>query len=231
MISVCLACYNGEKYIKRQIDSILSQLSSNDELVISDDGSVDQTIFIAESYSYKDSRVRIIRNSGKKGVVGNFENALKSACGDIIFLSDQDDIWLPNKVDVLMSALKVSDVVFSNIRIVDECEQVVKERFFKTNNNCGFWRNILSNHYFGATMAFKKTVLQKALPFPAYIPMHDQWIGLIGEKYFRTVYFEEPLILYRRHGANASYAGEKSKNSFLKKISFRVKIMFAIMFR
>lgn len=91
MISVCMACYNGQKYIRQQIDSILSQLKENDELIISDDGSKDLTCEIV--LSYHDPRIKLLHNTKEHGFIGNFENALRCAKGDIIFLSDQDDVW------------------------------------------------------------------------------------------------------------------------------------------
>lgn len=95
MISVCMATYNGEEYIKEQLESILCQLGEMDEIIISDDGSTDNTLNIIESYN--DSRIKIHINTGKHGFVYNFENALQKAKGEYIFLSDQDDIWLPEK--------------------------------------------------------------------------------------------------------------------------------------
>ena len=94
-ISVCIATYNGGAFIKDQIYSILLQLSQNDEIIISDDGSRDSTLNIL--FSFNDSRIKIYKNGGKHGVVSNFENAIKHATGDYIFLCDQDDVWMPGK--------------------------------------------------------------------------------------------------------------------------------------
>ncbi|MCD8291094.1 MAG: glycosyltransferase, partial [Prevotella sp.] len=95
-VSVCIATYNGEKYIEEQIRSILSQLSDNDEVIISDDGSHDQTLSLIQSIG--DKRIKIFQNEGRHGFKYNFENTLKKVQGDYIFLCDQDDVWLPNKV-------------------------------------------------------------------------------------------------------------------------------------
>ena len=100
MISVCMASYNGEKYIKEQIDSILKQLSDEDELVISDDGSTDNTLSVIQSIH--DKRIKLIHNQGEHGYSRNFENALKNSKGDYIFLSDQDDVWKDNKVETIL---------------------------------------------------------------------------------------------------------------------------------
>ena len=95
MNSVCMASFNGERYIKEQIDSILLQIGEDDELIISDDGSTDQTVDVI--CSYRDDRIKFVRNVNRHGCIGNFENALRVASGDFIFLADQDDIWLSDK--------------------------------------------------------------------------------------------------------------------------------------
>lgn len=108
MISVCIATYNGGKYIKEQLDSILFQLGKDDEVIISDDSSTDDTLSILESYH--DERIVILTNQKFHSPVYNFENALKSAKGDFIFLSDQDDIWEPTKVEVMLDSLKGTSI-------------------------------------------------------------------------------------------------------------------------
>ncbi len=99
MLSVCIATYNGAKYINKQVESILLQLGIDDEIVVSDDGSIDQTISILESFG--DERIKIFRNTGRHGVVSYFENALNHSSGEVIFLSDQDDIWNKKKLGVV----------------------------------------------------------------------------------------------------------------------------------
>ena len=117
MISVCIATYNGEKYIFEQISSILSQLGKDDEVIISDDGSTDDTIKIIESIC--DNRVRLLINNGKHGFVSNFEKALMKSKGDFIFLSDQDDIWKSNKVQVVLKSLNKYDLVVHDADLID----------------------------------------------------------------------------------------------------------------
>lgn len=226
MISVCIATFNGQSYIIEQLVSILNQLGADDEVVISDDSSTDDTIKIIESLG--DKRVRIFPNNKFYNPIFNVENALKHSYGEIIILADQDDIWLPTKVDYILCSMEKADLVLSNAYVVDVKLNKSKLFFSENKNPLGLFKNILFNHYLGATMAFRKEILLKALPFPKKIPMHDQWIGLIGEIYFQTKYIQEPLILYRRHGGNASYSGERSKNTFIRKIFFRVSIFWAM---
>ncbi len=222
-ISVCMATYNGEKYIKEQLDSILCQIVENDEVIISDDSSTDNTVEIINAFN--DDRIKIYKNEKEKGYTRNFENALEKASGDIIFLSDQDDIWIEDKVKKMTEILENYDFVVSDNSIVNENLEVINKSHFevyKTKN--GFLTNLLLPRYVGACMAFKKNVLQKSLPFPnnAKLSAHDYWISLIAEMYFKSYKLDEQLLLYRRHGTNASSGGEKSKNSLSHKLKVRL---------
>lgn len=222
-ISVCMATYNGEKYIKEQLDSILCQIVENDEVIISDDSSTDNTVEIINAFN--DDRIKIYKNEKEKGYTRNFENALEKASGDIIFLSDQDDIWIEDKVKKMTEILENYDFVVSDNSIVNENLEVINKSHFevyKTKN--GFLTNLLLPRYVGACMAFKKNVLQKSLPFPnnAKLSAHDYWISLIAEMYFKSYKLDEQLLLYRRHGSNASSGGEKSKNSLSHKLKVRI---------
>lgn len=220
-ISVCMATYNGGKYIKEQLDSILSQLNENDEVIVSDDSSTDNTVQIIKSF--KDNRIKIFENQKFKSPIFNFENALNNATGDIIVLSDQDDIWKANKIETIKKYMHNYDLVLSDADIIDEKGNILHKSFYKLNGSKnGFIKNIVKNSYLGCTMAFNKKILDKSLPFPKDLPMHDWWIGLISEMYGKTYFIEDKLINYRRHGNNASPTGEKSKYSFFQKVIFRL---------
>lgn len=144
MISVCIATYNGGKYISKQIVSILNQLSDSDEIIVSDDGSKDDTINIIESLC--DSRIKSYKNTGKHGVVPNFENALSKAKGDIIFFSDQDDIWADNKVKVILKELEDADLVVHDALIMDKDDNVSKVNYYSLRSpHSGYWKNLMRN--------------------------------------------------------------------------------------
>lgn len=224
MISVCLASYNGDKYILKQIRSILNQLGKEDELIISDDGSKDNTLEVIKSF--EDSRLKIYQNV-RHGVVGNFENAIKHANGDFIFLSDQDDEWMPNKVEKCLKALDSYDCIVTDCFLCDGNGNIVHNSFFELNETKKgkFYNLIIKNGYMGSCMAFRREILSSILPFPEDIPLHDMWIGNVAAFKYRLGWLPDKLIKYRRHGGNASSASGKSKVSFVRKISYRWHII------
>ena len=231
MISVCMATYNGEKFLREQVDSILAQLTSEDELVVSDDGSTDKTIGILESYN--DSRIKIFHNQNNHGVNGNFENALRHAAGDYIFLSDQDDVWLPNKVTTCKNALATADCIIHDCILVDSRLNTINPSFFLYHNSTeGFWRNLYRNSYVGCCMAFKRHILDTALPYPNEIPVFQEgWIASIAAWKWNVKFITEKCILFRRHDATESTTGRKSQLSFYRKVFNRIKLLFLVLRR
>lgn len=229
MVSVCIATYNGEKYIREQLNSILSQLTVDDEIIISDDSSTDKTIEILREY--KDPRIRIFSGGKFHSPIFNFENALKQAKGDYIFLSDQDDIWLDNKVAKMVEALKQYSLVVSDCYVVDKDCNIIRDSFFTKQPTPGILKNIIKNNYIGCCMALRREVLTKALPFPKQIAMHDIWLGLCGSLYYKAIFIPDKLILYRRHGNNASPTGERSKYSLKYKLCYRIELILLLVKR
>ena len=191
-ISVCLATYNGEKYIKEQLDSILPQLSANDEIIISDDNSTDDTINIIRSLN--DERIKIYVNK-TKGIVKNFENALNNASGDIIFLSDQDDVWKNDKVKKILSAFSSDNsltLVFSNAEIIDENGISKNYNFFKDNeaNYTSIFKAFFKNQFLACqislVMGFLPALLLSGLMFPiSSMPAFFRYLtAVLPQRYF-----------------------------------------------
>ncbi len=224
MVSVCMATRNGASFLKEQIDSILPQLGLEDEIVISDDCSGDDTLTVIRTF--QDSRIRLLESRSEKGITRNFEASLKASHGDYIFLADQDDVWLPGKVKRMKQALKQYDLVISDCHLVDDTLQVLQRSFYDLNRSGkGLIKNLIRNSYMGCCMAFTKKLKERALPFPSDIPMHDFWIGLIAELYFRIHFMREALVLHRRHDSNASTSGDLSPNSINEKLAQRYRII------
>ena len=237
MISVCMATYNGERFIKEQIDSILPQLSQDDELIISDDGSTDRTLEIIDSY--KDERIKLFHHQ-KKGnkyyptlglcySTSNFENALVQAKGDYIFLSDQDDIWEKAKVKECMKLLEKYDFVIHNLSFVDENGNTIKEKYY-LNQPLKFsvCQDIYNLSFWGCCSCFRKSILDLALPIPEKIAQHDSWIALVAEKFGNCFWDKNCLIKHRIFDSNTSTGGRKSKNSFFFKIRYRLNMLFEL---
>jgi len=222
-LSVVIATFNGEKFIVAQLESILNQLDKDSEVIISDNGSTDRTIELINSFC--DKRIHLLHCSNK-GPISNFENALHNAKGDIIFLSDQDDVWLENKVKIATEYLMKYDLVMTDCKIVDENLNVVYESFYSLKNaGKGLIKNLFQNSYHGCSMVFKKEVLDLALPFPKSIPMHDIWLGFVAELFFSTYFIPDKLLLHRRHKNNTSTSTGVSKYNFYKKVLFRFHVL------
>lgn len=240
MISVCLASHNGEKYIANQIMSILSQLDYADELIISDDGSTDKTLDIV--LSFKDSRIKLISSTitGNKhryassfyNVTHNFESALIKSTGDYIFLSDQDDIWMPNKVAEMVKLLSCNSLVMTNWSYINKDGTLYQNKVLNDNPiNASFIKNLIHLPFKGCCMAFTREILCLALPFPKNIVTHDGWIGLIASYFHKPIaYCNIPLILYRRHSSNVSNL-DKSRNPLHYKILYRLIFIFCLIKR
>ena len=207
-ISVALASYNGEKYIASQLESILQNLSEQDEIVVSDDGSTDRTREIVTSFREKDARIRLV-DGPEQGIIANFEHALKECRGAYLFLSDQDDVWAKDKVEKVMRAFEKEQVslVIHDVEVRNESlEQVLMPSFFAyRGSGAGAFKNFCKNTYMGCCMAFRREVLQWILPIPEEIQMHDQWIGVLNDlKGSGTCIMPEKLLFYRRHEHNNS---------------------------
>lgn len=225
MVSVCMATFNGENFINEQINSILIQLDIDDELIISDDGSTDKTLHIIQSI--EDKRIKLFENTGIHGYVHNFENALKKANGDYIFFSDQDDVWLPNKVETMLPYLKNDNFVISDAFITNEELKIKGKLSSWRKYKKGYFQNLYKSIYAGCTCAFTKRIKDYSLPFPTTKNIqHDTWIGLICELKFNVIYIDEPLIFYRRHNFNTSGAGSRSTKSPYSMIKYRA-VLFA----
>lgn len=226
-----MTTYNGEKYIKEQLESILMQIGHDDELIISDDGSQDHTLDIISSC--QDKRIVLLQNQGKRGFVGNFENALSHSKGDVIFLADQDDVWKPNKMEVIKEKLQQYDLVIHDAEMIDGDGHLLGKTYYSTlHHRKDFLSNLWKTRWLGCCMAFRREVLEASLPFPSNIVGHDYWIGMLGMLKFRYCFMDDILICYRRHGNNTSPSGEKSTNSFFYKlITKRLNIAIALLKR
>lgn len=213
-IDILLATYNGEKYIKEQIESILNQTYKNIKLIISDDCSKDSTSKILKEYEKKDDRIKLYIQQENLGVVKNIEFLLKKVENKYYMLSDQDDVWLPQKVEKSLEKLKQenADLVFGDLEVVDKDLKTIYPSFGdfmllnkKINKYINSNKlNYLYNCVTGCTILAKKETIEKIIPLPQkskYL-IHDHWIGLMVSIYGKVAYIPEKYIKYRQHGNN-----------------------------
>lgn len=232
IISVCMATYNGEKYIGEQLHSILKQLGENDEVIISDDGSSDSTLYIIEALN--DPRIHLYKNEGEHGYTKNFENALKHSDGEIIFISDQDDVWMDDKVRVMCEALKYRQLAVHDAEVTDAELNVTIPSFFEHYKiEQGFIRTLAYTRYTGACMAMTREFLELCLPFPdnQNLCPYDYWFAYLGEYTHEAILIRMPLIQYRRHENTALHAGEYSTRTTKEKIDTRIYCLKEMMKR
>ena len=218
--SVCVATYNGEKYIEEQLRTILCQLTDRDEVVVSDDGSKDGTLAVVEGLKQEYPIIKTVAGP-QKGFSCNFENAVRNASCDIIVFSDQDDIWKPDKIEKI-NAIFERDAqcttilhTMSTFRAREEEGHEIPMEYHK-----GIFRNWLMSSYWGCCMAVKREFMLRFLPFREYCVGHDQLTGLLTEKYGKVTFVQEDLIMHRLHDSNTSFA-----QPFTKKIKFRIDML------
>ena len=224
LISIVMATYNGEKFLAQQIDSILKQSWGNIELIICDDDSDDNTIAIIEKYMKEYTCIRLYKNLHRLGVVKNFEKAIALSQSQYIALSDQDDIWVENKLEILMHEMNKLEeydnniplMVHSDLTMIDEENHIMHWSFFKFRNyNLKKTKDL--NHIISRCGVMGNTILMnchlknRILPFPEELDLHDYWIALINELYGKRITLQEPLVLYRIHTHNLSNSIEKIK--------------------
>jgi len=227
-VSVCMATFNGDRFLEAQVRSILQEMGPADELLISDDLSTDQTRMLIDR-SCADPRVRLVGHSRAGGVVRNFERVLTQATGDLIVLSDQDDVWLPGKLALVREQLQQADLVMLDGWVVNENLVRTGQRVSDAvPPRSGFLRNFYKNSYVGCCMAFRSDLLRTVLPFPAGVVWHDWLIALVAERRFRVVRSHADTILYRRHGGNHSPTGAGPRSLSLTVVRHRLQMAWAL---
>lgn len=224
-----MATYQGIQYLPQQLESILSQMKDEDEIIISDNGSTDGTFEYLQGKAAEDPRIRLLINVDRVGVQANFQHALQHCSGEIIFLADQDDVWLPERMQKICALFQCNPdfvAVQTDAAVIDENAVIREESFFKYRAcGAGICKNIWKNTWQGCSMAFRIEILSAALPFPAAIPMHDMWIGLLSEMAGEVIFYPDVLLLYRRHESNASAL---TPAHFSRRLAWRLTIIFQI---
>lgn len=220
MISIAMATYNGEKYLRRQLDSIISQTYQDIEVIIVDDASTDDTVAILEEYIKKNANIRLFRNFHNLGIVKTFERALSLCKGEYIALSDQDDVWFSNKLEVLLANIGDSLLIHSDATLVNKNVEVAELSNFaaakKDKFKAQFTDYLISNNVTGCTALFPRRLLDLALPIPEKFYIHDHYLALVASYYGTITFVDMPLIYYRQHDNNSIGAKRPGFEYFLK---------------
>ena len=225
-ISIAMATYNGEKYLREQLDSILTQSIQDFELIVCDDCSTDSTVQILNEYAARDKRINIFVNEQNLGFKKNFEKIISLCSGNYIALSDQDDVWTENHLQVLLESIGNNDLVGANAFLCDEKANPIgvdllscsKIEFFPNSKDDWFFFLLHSNIFQGAACMFRKTLVQKAIPIPENVKFHDYWLALIASANGGVVYINECVLYYRQHGTNIT---KNEKWNFWKKLKLQ----------
>lgn len=204
-VSIALCTYNGARFIRQQLDSILAQTHVNFEILAADDGSIDDTVLILKEYAAKDSRIRVLVNSSNVGFKRNFEEVISKCSGDFIAPSDQDDIWMPEKLSTMLEAIGDRPMVYCDAEFVDALGMSFGLRVSDRLKLCGIDDPLVlvtNNCVSGHAMLFRRALLDCALPFPESFEYHDWWLAAVAASSGGVAYCDMPLVKYRLHAKN-----------------------------
>ncbi len=213
LVSIAMATYNGAAYLKEQLSSILGQSYPNMEIVITDDASSDETVAILRDFEKSYERIKIFRHRANQGITATFENSIKNCHGEYIAISDQDDIWELNKIEVLMNAMGNEDAICSDSELVDQDGQSLHKRISSLVNLKSFHSGVpflMGICLPGHTMMMQGDFAKYILPMPVEI-MYDRWISFCAAANNGIKYVHLPLVKYRQHNSNYFGVG-RAKN-------------------
>ena len=233
-VEILLATYNGEKFLSEQLESILNQTHKNIKIVICDDGSTDNTNKIIEEYikNHKNIFRRIEKSPEEiRGAKESFGALIRSSTEDYVMFCDQDDVWLPNKIEATLTRMKNEEkksgsktpiLIHTDLLVVDEKLNVINHSFFKSqkiqNNNQTIAAAIIKNNVTGCTIMINKALISKIGKIPNAAIMHDWWLLLLGLTFGKILLVNEPLIKYRQHGKNTLGAKKEGIKGFAKQV-------------
>ncbi len=218
LISIVMATYNGEKYLREQVDSLLAQSYPSLEFVFVDDASSDASLAILQEYALRDSRIRFISNPVNQGLLATFETGIRASKGEMIALSDQDDVWMPEKISLLAGAIDSHSLIYADSALTNAAGTVTG-KFSDRNHLCDYptaLHYVFGTKAMGHAMLFKREIIDIALPFPDYVG-HDYILGFAAAALKGVSYFPATLVNYRQHSSNTMGAdlskGKKNYNT------------------
>jgi len=214
-VAVVVATYNGSAYLLAQLESIVQQTHKPTQIIIIDDASSDDTLLVANNFAAHHPEVMVLQNETRLGYIKNFEKGMLLANACYVALSDQDDIWVPHKIEVLIHAIGDQMLAYSDSELIDANGQLLNQKMSSIKNQLAYHTPIM--YAIGAwapghAMLFKKELIDKAAPFPTLVT-HDFWLGFVATCYSTVVYVNEPLVHYRQHTQNAIGADTKKNKT------------------
>jgi glycosyltransferase involved in cell wall biosynthesis len=215
-----MATFNGARFVREQIASIIEQLAPDDELVIVDDASTDDTRDVIAAID--DPRIRLYVETSNAGYVRAFERALQLATGDILLLSDQDDVWTPDRLARMCAALEKCSVAAGNYSILGTAleptrRHLLSSRFDHTPRRNEFGILIGYRPYFGCAMGLTRGAVLAVLPIPLYfVESHDLWLALVGNALRSVHHLDTPVVRRRLHESNVTPLGWRSLRSIMQ---------------
>lgn len=213
LVSVAMATYNGAAYLKEQLSSILGQSYSNLEIIITDDASSDETLAILRDFERSHEKIKVFRHRVNQGITATFENSIKNCHGEFIAISDQDDIWELNKIEVLLNAMENEDAICSDSELVDQSGRTLNKRISSLVNLKSFHSGVpflMGICLPGHTLMMQGDFAKYIMPMPLEI-MYDRWISFCAAANNGIKYVHLPLVKYRQHNTNCFGVG-KAKN-------------------
>lgn len=222
LVSIAMTTYNGEQFLREQLDSIYSQTYTNIEVIVCDDCSSDATVDILREYEFKHG-LKVVVNQKNLGYAKNFEKAISLCSGTYIALCDQDDIWLPTKIEVLTREIVGYSMIYSDASLIDDKSELIATSRNKFYRICEYSRMpakrfLLRNYIMGCTSMFRRDIIENKLEVPNYVP-HDWWVAILAIKRDGIRYFNDVLIQYRLH---------ESQEKGIRKKRLRDKLTWSI---
>lgn len=215
LVSIVIATYNGERFLKKQLDSIFDQTYKNIEIIAVDDCSTDNTVNILNEYAAQHDNFTIVRNDHNLGYVKNFEKGFSLANGDYIAPCDQDDVWLSTKIEVLLCNIKDHAIAYCNSAFIDCEDNLIGNKLSDITTLTDFdspLMYIVGASAPGHAMLLTKKVVMNAIPFPVLFS-HDNWLGFVATFTSSVKFIDEVLVHYRRHDTNVFGTANKKKKA------------------
>ncbi len=214
LVSIVLATYNGERFLSQLLDSVLNQDYPNIEIIATDDASTDNTFVILQEYANKYGNVKIFQNEKNIGPNKTFEKSMLLSNAEYIAIADQDDIWYPNKITILMNEFKGTTIVYHDSELIDEEGKKIGKKISDLKQLINFDNCLqysIGNSAPGHTMLFRSSLFKKCLPFPSRVT-YDLWLGFNATFENGLKYVDRVLVQYRQHQNNV-YGAIKVKNA------------------